>query len=470
MRVLFTSWEIDPFFKIGGLGDIARSLPIALHNKSVDIAVMCPFYKAIKFHGQKKEKIHTFAVKYDNDQVLISIYRIHFTHHKIPVYFLYNQQFFDVPQPDTFSLFDTAVVEIVKRNLLEWKPDIIHCNDHHMGLIPLLVKQMQVPVKTLLTIHNLFHQGKKSLKIVKKTGINPSSLHPIPWESKDKQINFLLEGILHADKVTTVSKTYAQEILTEEYGENLNEFIEPLSNKIEGILNGIDYEVTNPSHDPYIHTNFDIHHNDDILNLFEGKAANKEYLQKKLKFEINHDIPLIGFIGRFSPRQKGIELIHRMIRRIPLEKFQFVILGSGAADWEEKFKWLAQFYPKNVFYENQYNESLASQIYAGCDFLLIPSRFEPCGLIQMVAMRYGCLPIARATGGLKDSIEHDVNGFLFEKYSSQNLELKLRHACKLLLEEPKKIMTMRKNAMRKDFSWSKSAQEYIKVYQELIAE
>lgn len=469
MQILFITWEIDPFFKRGGLGDISRSLPIALHKEQVDIRLAVPMYKIIKFKPKQKVRIVTYHIKYGNRQVPITIYRTFFHEYKIPIYFFHNKEYFDVPDKETFLVFNLAIVEAIKRNLLNWQPNIIHCNDHHAGLMPLLIQHEKLPIKTLLTLHNLSYQGETSLKLIHKLHIPVELFHPRLWETQERQINLLKEGIIYADKINAVSPTYAEEILTEEYGENLNETLEKFKHKISGILNGIDYSIRNTINDPFLKHHYEIHpKTKNIHNVSDGKALNKEFLQKKVGFDVDPDIPLIGFIGRISPKQKGIELMHRLIRRLNLDKYQFVLIGRGNIDWEERFTWLAQFNPKHVHYSNEFSEPMASYIYAGCDFIMIPSRFEPCGLIQMIAMKYGCLPIARATGGLKDSIDDNVNGFLFEKYSSQSLETAVKEACRLMHTHPKTIQKMRINAMEKDFSWKKSAQEYINLYQQLI--
>jgi len=201
----------------------------------------------------------------------------------------------------------------------------------------------------------------------------------------------------------------------------------------------------------------------------EGKRLNKLYLQRKLGLKVDQSIPLISFIGRFDPYQKGIDIIHMMLRRINLEKCEFVILGSGDPHWEERFQWLAKFYPKNISCNFIFDEVLAHQIYAGSDFVLIPSKFEPCGLVQMVAMFFGSLPIAHATGGLRDSIKDGETGYLFNKYSSTSLEYSLNRATRIWLQDRRRYKAMVENAMKMDFSWDRSAREYLNLYQKLIA-
>ncbi len=473
MKVLFTVWELAPFFHVGGLGDIARSLPKALYSSKVDIRVILPYYKALKLFKLKREKIKTFSIIYDKKKEKVTLYQIHFLDANLPVYIIQNKKYLNVPNNDIFPFFNLAIMEILEKNYLSWQPEIIHCNDNHEGLIPFLVKHKKLPYKTLLTIHNLTHQGKMSPDFIKKMGVDPGKCRVIRWEIKKRQINRLLEGIVHADLVNTVSPTYAKEILTEKYGAGIDELIRNERQKISGILNGLDYDTRCPQKDK----NIIYHYNETeakgdypykIYPPFEGKKMNKEFLQEKLGLTVSNETPLIGFIGRFDSKQKGIELIHKMIRRVNLKKFQFAILGEGEVEWVERFNWLARFYEKSVAYVSVFDDRLASQIYAAADFLLVPSKYEPCGLIQMIAMRYGTLPIARATGGLKDSIIDGVDGFLFEDYSSFDLEKKLKDAVEIWQNNKKKYQSMVLAAMTKDFSWNKSAKEYINLYKKLL--
>ncbi|MFA6081447.1 MAG: glycogen/starch synthase [Patescibacteria group bacterium] len=462
MKVLFAVWELSPFFQVGGLGDVAKSLPKNLHRQGIDVRVILPFYKALKLHRLQKKEVKKFTVIYDGKKQKVTIFQIHFLDENIPVYILKNEKLLDIPSKDTFSFYNLCVYEILKNNYLSWVPDVIHCHDHHTGLIPLLIKHNSLKFKTLLTIHNLNHQGKYSLDVIKRTGLDHSKCRVIQWETKKKQVNFLLEGIIHADLVNAVSPSYAKEIFTEEYGSGLDEIIRNEGQKISGILNGIDYDSRDPIKDKNINFHYGVNQSP-----IEGKRLNKKFLQEKLGFTVSDQIPLIGFIGRFESKQKGLDIMHKMIRRVNLQKFQFVILGQGEVEWEDQFLWLASFYKKNVAYISVFDKRIASQIYAASDFILVPSKFEPCGLIQMIAMRYGTLPIARATGGLKDSIIDGVDGFLFKKYSSFDLEAVMKKAVGIWKNDKNKINNMIVNAMKKDFTWDKSAREYIKLYNKL---
>lgn len=474
MKVLFPVWELDPFFKIGGLGDVARALPGALKKLGVDIRVMVPYYKVVKMGRRKKVKLGKFQVQYAGKKETVEIWEVIHPHMSVTAYFLKNSKYLDrVASIDTWGFFDKAVVEILKKNILNWQPDIVHANDIHCGLIPLLIKLERVSTKTMLTIHNLAYQGKTSIEVIKHMGIDPKACKALLWETKKRQINFLLEGIMHADIITTVSPTYAKEILTEELGSGLNEYLKGMEGRIFGILNGIDIDWSHTTRDAAVKYPYgpSERHTDGTLQYYdwkEGKRLNKRFLQEKLGLKVRNDIPVLCFIGRIDAQQKGIDIFHTMLRRIDQTEFEFVILGSGDVDWEERYKWLSTFYPKYISCNFRFDDKLAHQIYAAADFIIIPSRYEPCGLIQMIAMLFGTIPIAHSTGGLRDSIKDGYNGFLFSRYNSEALEDKVRKAVTIWKNDRKTFEKIVQNAQATDFSWNKSAQEYLSLYEKLI--
>jgi starch synthase len=476
MKVLFASWEMDPFLKLGGLGDVASSLPAALKKMGIDIKCVIPYYGVLRLGRNKKTFVGEFTILYDKRKESVKIYEVIHPTSKVPVYLLKNKRYLDtIKKADTFAFFDKAIVEMVKRSIKGWAPDIIHCNDHHTGLVPLLVKEEKLPIKTLFTIHNLSYQGDYQIDLLDRLEMNLSQCKIVNWEIKTRKINFLTEGILHANIVTTVSPTYAKEIMTEEYGEGLEEIIRAREGRVFGILNGIDVDSNNLQHNkmlsyPYMGrvNNPNIKLKLKEMSWEQGKKLNKLYLQKKLGLKEGASIPLFGFIGRFNAIQKGVDLIHKMVRRNNKLHFELVVLGTGNVDWEERYQWLAKFYPKNVSCNFVFDEKLAREIYAACDFMLIPSKFEPCGLVQMIAMSYGTLPIAYKTGGLKDSIRDGVNGFLFEKPTSESLERKITYALSVWKDKPI-YKNMVEEAMRTDFSWDKSAREYISLYERVLS-
>lgn len=475
MKILFAVWELDPLIKVGGLGDVARSLPAALNRIGVDVRVILPFYKAIRIKNEKAIKICSFEIKYNGKNESIDVYEVAHPQNKFPVYLLRHKFFNLADFPDTFALFDLCIAEIVKNNYLSFIPDVIHCNDLHTGLVPLLIKSFDLTPKTVLTIHNLAYQGKTSLEVLDKMSLDREKCRISDWEIANRQVNFLLEGIIHSDLVTTVSPTYAREIMTEEFGCGLEEVMRGKEARVFGILNGIDNDWKNMMLNacvkfPYGRGDEKITEEIAVkpLDWQEGKKQNKLFLQEKLGLTVDSNLPLISFIGRFDPNQKGIEIIHKMMRRIDLEKYTFVILGTGDPSWEERFQWLDRFFPENVSVINKFDDCLAHQIYAASDFILVPSKFEPCGLIQMNAMFYGTLPIAHKTGGLKDSIRDGVNGFLFDKYGSEELEETVQKAIDIWQNHQDKYQKMVENAIKTDFSWEKSAKEYLMLYEKLL--
>ena len=474
MNVLFVVWENDPFFKLGGLGDIARSLPGALKTQNVDIRVIIPYYKVVKMGRNKKTKIGEYNFLYAGKNAKVEVWESQNPYTKVVAYFLKNKKYLDVVSLiETWGFFDKAVVELIKSKILDWVPDILHINDCHTGLIPLLVKQEKLPIKTMLTIHNLAFQGKVPIDIVKKMGIDPRFCRALQWEIKSRQINFLQEAIIHADIITTVSPTYAKEILTEELGYGLHEILRGKEGLIYGILNGIDIDWRHTARSraikyPYGPKEKRVDGRIEYYDWREGKALDKEFLQKKLGIKVGKDIPMLCFIGRLSEAQKGLEILHRMLRRVDQTKFQFVILGTGEKEWEERFAWLSTFYPKYISCNFKFDDTLAHQIYAASDFIVIPSRYEPCGLIQMIAMLFGTIPIAHKTGGLKDSIKEGYNGFLFSAYSSEALEKTVIKAINMWKNKRSTYEKMVENALTTDFSWNKHAKEYLVLYEKLL--
>lgn len=475
MKVLFVVWEMAPFFKFGGLGDVARALPAALKDLGVDVRVVLPFYKVVKLHRRKKDLIARLKVDFAGKKEKVEIYQVVHPLNKIPVYFLKNKKYLEiVVGNDTFAFFNKAVVEAVKQNCFLFTPNIIHCNDHHTGLVPLLVKEAGLSIKTILTIHNLAYQGRTSLKILDRLGIERSRGGLIRWEIKSRQINFLMEGIIHADAVTTVSPTYAREIMTEEFGMGLEEVLRGKEGRVFGILNGINVDSRrlagiHINHLLQDHTDKEKIISDKDISLYLAKKKkSKLHLQRSLSLKVTDKIPLSCFVSRFDPRQKGLDIFHKMLRRIDLEEHQFVILGSGDRDWEERYQWLSKFYPKNISCNFKFDEDLALRMYIASDFIVIPSKFEPCGLIQMLAMYFGTIPIGHRTGGLIDSVRNNENGFLFDRYTSLSLEHVYNKAVGIWRHNRHKYREMVLAALMSDFSWEKSAREYLELYEKLV--
>ncbi|MBI1919351.1 glycogen synthase [Candidatus Microgenomates bacterium] len=459
MRVLITGYEAAPFFKRGGLGDVLGSLPKALRKIGVDVRVIIPYYQDIE-KKYKFPKIGEYAIVFGSDIEQIGVYE------GGDVYFLSNRKYLNSintrgrnKKIDQFAFFDLAVVEFSSFILekKKWYPNIIHCNDWHTGLIPLLIEQR---IPTLLTIHNLNYQGRGSGRVLDLLHVKDEKVKELKRGTPATEINVLGEGIIHATRVSTVSPTYAREITNSYDHDPIHAFLKRREEEkgkkddVLGILNGIDYAAWNSNYD--------------VVSWESRKKKNKEALLKSVGLT---DRPTFCFIGRMA-RQKGLDILVRAIDKI-LSKDKnaanFIVLGSGIPTIEKMVKKTASAYKDNVRVELSYNDELAHKLYAGSDFIIIPSRYEPCGLIQMIAMRYATLPIASKTGGLKDTISHGKNGFLFGKESVSGLVVGVRKALAVFNNYPH-YEKMVKFALQTDFSWNRSAKLYKKLYIDITRE
>lgn len=471
LKVLMTGYEIAPFYKRGGLGDVMESLPKALTKIDIDVRVVVPYYQAIKSEIEE-ERIGQFFINFGSGEEEVGIYKKYFPNTKIIAYFLSNKLNLSYVNTrgrnkkiDQFAFFDLAVSHFVlwlSKNA-SWEPQIIHCNDWQTALIPLILKKKtSLNLLTLLTIHNLNYQGKGSLKVLELLHMKDEDTKEIKRGTPVTEINILGEGIIHATRVSTVSPSYAKEIVGSYSHDPIHYFLtrrekeQGRKDEVLGILNGIDYEVWSPEVDQFIYHKFN------VQNMEEGKKNNKEDLLKSLGLQ---NRPTFCFIGRMA-NQKGLDVLIKAVRRISHLDINLIILGSGDLRIQasvlkitEKFPWVK---PELV-----YNEELAHKIYAGSDFIIIPSRYEPCGLIQMIAMKYGTIPIASKTGGLQDSITNGKNGLLFKKGRSVSLQKAIKHALDIQKDRTR-YRKMVVSAMRKDFSWDKSAQLYKKLYQGMV--
>jgi starch synthase len=370
---------------------------------------------------------------------------------------------------ERYTFFSNAVLEAMR--ILDFYPDIVHLNDWHTGMIPLILKEKYSNlkkykgIKTVYAIHNLQYQGVFSDSIIEDVLDIPRHY----YDNRDIEyyggVSFMKAGIVFSDKVITVSPTYSQEIQTEFYGEGLNGLLRSKSHKLKGILNGIDYDLNNPLTDADIFVNYDV-------DSIDKKVENKLKLQEILGLEVNPDIPLIGIVSRLVS-QKGFDLISYMMPEITREKLQIVVLGTGEHQYQSMFNYYDSNLPQKVSARITFDSALAQQIYAGSDMFLMPSLFEPCGIGQMLAMRYGTLPIVRETGGLKDTVipynkyTGEGNGFSFENYNAHEMLYCIKRAVKLY-NDKETWMKLVNNAMNTDSSWKKSAREYIKVYEDIV--
>lgn len=463
-KVLMVASEVAPLAKVGGLADVVGSLPIALNKLNCDARVIMPKYRNIseKKFGLKKIASN-ILIKAGRQKVKVNIWETKKAIKNTTVYLIEDNKFFTEKSvyknnpPKDFLFFSVAVLESL--SFLKFKPDIIHCHDFHTGLIPALLKTDRFSslkdIKTLFTIHNLGFQGKSSPKILNIANLDENSLISLARDAADGDINFMVQGIINADLFNTVSPTYSKEVMTRELGAGLEKVIKQNKNKFSGILNGINIDHFNPAKDEFLK------HKYSLKNL-KNKVKNKLDLQKELGLEVNENIPLVGFIGRLY-KQKGIKLITEDFAKLSC---QFVFLGTGDKEREEYLKNLADKHPEKISAKIMFDIGFASQIYASSDILLVPSKFEPCGLIQMIAMRYGAVPVARDTGGLTDTINRQV-GFKFKEFSSAGLKKVLKVALNVYLKHPLKWLKLQKNCMKKDFSWDFSARKYLTLYKKL---
>ena len=469
MRILFLADEVYPLYKIGGLADVAGSLPKALQKLEADVRVMMPKHPEVDLEVFEAKLVDEFEVVYDSEKLLVKVHESVIPGSKVPVYVVEESKYLSQQtdasdnHADKFAAFSLCCATWLKRNQL-WQPHVVHLNDWHTALVPLISKHVlgNDKYKYMMTIHNLAYQGDTDTRVAGKLGIETKDCRFLDFDLGDQKTNILLEGIVHSDSVVAVSPTYADEILTSEYGEKIEALLESQKGKIVGILNGLDLDVFNSETDKFIYQNF----NDS--NIAEGKLANKLALQKELGLEVSENKVLIGFVGRVDPGQKGVQLIIEALNNgdIVNQDRQFVFLGTGAVDLEDGLH-KAGDNRENLRIYTRYDEPLAAKIYAASDVTLIPSKYEPCGLVQMISMRYAALPIARRTGGLADTIIDRKNGFLFDKYETSAFVNCLEEAL-AFLSDKNTMDLMRIEAMKTDFAWDASAVKYLDLYESLI--
>jgi starch synthase len=475
MNILFAASECVPFIKTGGLGDVIGALPHSLHEEGVNVSVILPKYGDLPSHFQEQmEWIKSIEVPVGWRNQFCGIEKLHYQ--GINIYFLDNEYYFKrhgsygfEDDGERFAFFSRAVLEALP--YVEESPDIIHCHDWQTGLIPVLLKAhynnhpLYERIKTVFTIHNLRYQGVYPKSVLSDL-LNLSDLyfHMDALEFYGN-VSYLKGGLAFADCVTTVSATYASEIQTPHYGEGLDGFLRKKGSKLRGIVNGIDNESNDPKRDELIHFPFDDQ---------KGKAMNKKDLQETLGLPVDANIPIISMVTRLVD-QKGIDLIRHVFHEIIGLKVQFILLGTGDSQYEESFRYFADCYPDNVSVNLYFDEALARKIYAGSDLFLMPSQFEPCGIGQLIALRYGTLPLVRETGGLKDTVipynefTGEGNGFSFANYNAYEMLYTIERAVGLYRSQPDVWGTLVKHAMELDFSWTSSSQQYLKIYKDLLS-
>lgn len=487
MNVVYLSSEVVPFAKTGGLADMAGTIPRNLQKLGVEIIVLMPLYRRIKESSCPLVKTDIqFEVKIGKKSITGFVYKGYLPESPVSIYFLDNEQYYgrdglyNYPgtmkdfedNSERFIFFAQGALEVIEK--LRVHPDIVHCNDWQTGLVPVYLKTRYAgrsffkKTRSIITIHNLAYQGWFWHWDMKITGLDWSLFNSKQLEFYGK-LNFLKGGIVFSDLITTVSKTYAEEIQTPEYGVGLDGVLRERTKDIYGIMNGIDYTLWNPETDKYICANYGV-------TKLRGKQLCKKALQRRYKLP-ERDCPLIGMITRLT-NQKGLDLVADKFQDLMKMDLQFVLLGTGDPRYHELFQRYAATYPKKVAVQLNFDERSAHEIEAGADIFLMPSRYEPCGLNQLYSLKYGTVPIVRSTGGLADTITDarlepvstgKANGFCFKDYNADLLFATIVRAMDFFRDKNRWTNLM-KNGMSQDWSLEKSAKGYLALYQKLVQE
>lgn len=473
-KVLYVASEAVPFIKTGGLADVVGSLPKYFPKEYFDVRVIIPKYACMK--QEFKDQLHyitNFYMDLNWRQQYVGIFEMEYD--GIKFYFIDNEEHFSGDRPyygmpadlEKFAFFSKAALSVLP--VLDFRPDIIHCHDWQTGLIPVYLKerfqgsQFYQGIKSVMTIHNLKFQGVWDIKTIKNiTGLSDYFFTPDKLEM-NRDANYLKGGLVYADAITTVSNTYAEEIKTPFYGEGLDGLMRARSQSLRGIVNGIDYGEYNPETDWRIAKNYN------AKNFRKEKVKNKTALQEELGLEVNPKTMMIGVVSRLTD-QKGFDLIAYMMDEMCQDAIQLVVLGTGEAQYENMFRHFAWKYDKKVAACIYYSEEMSHKIYAASDAFLMPSLFEPCGLSQLMSLRYGTVPIVRETGGLKDTVEPynefegTGTGFSFANYNAHEMLGTIRYAEQVYYDRKREWNKIVDRGMAKDFSWANSARQYEEMY------
>lgn len=471
MKILYAASEAYPFAMSGGLADVAGALPKALRRRLVGCRVVMPLYESVPEELRANMNfITSITVPVAWRRQYCGIFEARVD--GVIYYLLDNQYYFKrnglyghYDDAERFAFFSRAILEMIP--YINYVPDIIHCNDWQTALVPVFLNalyrenEIHRNIHTVFTIHNIQYQGKYGYELIDDVlGLPGGSSQLVDY---DHCVNFMKGGIQEADRVTTVSPTYAKEILDPYYAHGLDGILSELQGKVSGIVNGIDTEVYNPAADPNIYENFDV-------SSMDKKVINKTRLQEEMGLPVREDVPVIGVVSRLV-KHKGFDLVKHVFEDMIKADVQFVILGSGEWEFETFFHEMSQKYPDKVAFRMGFIPALARKIYAGADIFLMPSQSEPCGLAQMVALRYGTIPIVRETGGLadtiKDSGDNEGNGFTFKSYNAHDMLETVWRALQGYSDK-QGWATLKKRAMECDYSWGKSANEYIRLYKQVL--
>ncbi len=473
-KIAYIASECVPFIKTGGLADVVGTLPKIFDKKEYDVRVIIPDYVCIPNKYREKMKYIThFHMDIGWRQQYVGV--MYMEYEGVPVYFIDNEYYFSgvTPYADTkwdiekFTFFSKAALSVLP--VIGFKPDIVHCHDWQSGLVPVYLKTLFAgnefyrDIKSIMTIHNLQFQGRWDIKTVKAYSGLPDYVFTPDKLEVYKDASMLKGGLVYADRITTVSDTYAKEIQTSYYGEGLEGLLSARRQSLWGIVNGIDYDIYNPEKDPDIYKNYS------ARAYKKNKAENKRKLQAEMGLPVDDKQFVIGIISRLTD-QKGLDLVDAVMNDICQDGVQFIVLGTGDSRYEDMFRYYQQIHPHKVSANIYYSEERSHKVYAGCDVMLVPSRFEPCGLTQLMALRYGTIPIVRETGGLKDTVEpyneyeKTGTGFSFANYSPAELLKTINYAKEVYYNDRDSWYGIQERAMKQNYSWGASANKYEELY------
>ena len=477
-NILFLASEAVPFIKTGGLADVVGSLPRAIDKNYFDVRIMIPKYLCMREELRNDlEYVTHFYMDYLGQSRYVGVLKKEVD--GILYYFIDNEYYFAGDRPygnwywdlEKFCFFSYAALSALP--LLDFHPDVLHCHDWQTGLVPVLLKDRFAggeffrSIRSVFTIHNLRFQGMWDRKTIQRfTELSDYYFTPDKLEFH-KDGNLLKGGLVYADAITTVSKAYAKEIQNAFYGEGLEGLLQARDQDLRGIVNGIDYELWNPKRDRFLDFPYD------KVSVYKEKVKNKMALQERLGLDVAENTMLISIVSRLTD-QKGLDLVERVFDELCQDSLQFVILGTGEERYENFFRYFAWKYPNRVSAQIYYSEEASHRIYAGSDALLLPSLFEPCGLSQLIALRYGTVPIVRETGGLRDTVEpyneyeKKGDGFSFANYNAHEMMASIRYAEKVYYDDKKGWRGIIKRGMKKNFSWESSALQYQELYDWLV--
>lgn len=473
-RIAYIASECVPFIKTGGLADVVGTLPKIFDKREYDVRIIIPNYMCIPSKYKEKMRFITnFQMDIGDHSQYVGI--MYMEYEGVPVYFIDNEFYFNglAPYGDTkwdiekFCYFSKAALSILP--VIGFRPDIVHCHDWQAGMVPVYLKTLFAgnpffgSIKSIMTIHNLQFQGRWDIEHVRYCSGLPDYLFTADKLEIHKDASMLKGGLVYADVITTVSNTYAYEIQTPYYGEGLDGLLQARNQSLVGIVNGIDYDTYNPEKDKHLAKAYN------IKNVKKNKGMNKTALQKELGLPVDKNQFVLGIISRLTD-QKGLDLVDAVMNDICQDGVQFVVLGTGDRRYEDMFRYYQGVHPAKVSANIYFSDALSHKMYGGCDAILVPSRFEPCGLTQLMALRYGSLPIVRETGGLKDTVipynefEQTGTGFSFANYNAQELLHTINYAKEVFYNQKKSWEDMQVRAMGQDYSWASSAKRYEELY------